>query len=85
MKNIDVMIPGAYVKRWWSWRRDRRGEYRIRARARNGKITYASTEGYKRKAAAIYNAQIHGAPPHLGSLEPRQETLVLHAKPRRRR
>lgn len=41
--------------------RDKRREYRWRLRNRNGKITAASTEGYKRRGSCIKNIRRTGS------------------------
>lgn len=38
--------------------KDKRGEWRIRIRASNGRIIYASTEGYHNKQDAINAAKL---------------------------
>ena len=38
--------------------KDKRGEWRIRIRASNGRIIYASTEGYKNRIDAINAAKL---------------------------
>lgn len=35
---------------------DKRGDHRIRVKADNGRIIYSSTEGYKKKSAAVLAA-----------------------------
>lgn len=49
-------------RRWWSIYRDRKGHYRVRCRASNGKIVWASSEGYSRRIRAELNAEVFGAP-----------------------
>lgn len=37
--------------------KDKRGEWRVRVKANNGRIIYASTEGYKNRKDAIHAAR----------------------------
>ena len=44
----------------WEIYQDKRGEYRWRRKAPNGKITGASCEGYTEKSNCVSNANRHG-------------------------
>lgn len=48
-------------RRWWSIRKAKDG-FRVRCRASNGRITWASTEGYTKRFRAVRNAIDHGGP-----------------------
>ena len=41
--------------------KDKKGEWRIRIRASNGRIIYASTEGYHNRKDAIHAARLAAA------------------------
>jgi len=44
----------------WDFYKDSVGEHRWRAKAANGKITGASTEGFKNMDDCVYNATLNG-------------------------
>ena len=54
------MKRGANAKDKWEFYQDKRGEYRWRRLASNGKIVGAASEGYKGKKDAEANAERQG-------------------------
>ncbi len=61
MKRLSTTAKRATILRW-RWYRDAANEFRVRANHMNGEPAFASTEGYKRRAAALKNAGLFGAP-----------------------
>jgi uncharacterized protein YegP (UPF0339 family) len=53
---------------WHIWRTDG-GDWRVNAKARNGEIVFASSEGYTRRSMAVRNARLFAAPHELAKHE----------------
>lgn len=57
MRESRAIIRNSYISAMREEYKDKRGEWRVRVKASNGRIIYASTEGYHNRKDAINAAR----------------------------